>query len=147
MSHHQEHSLEQDLTLAKEWSKPEFLPPDQEPGKGNGWRHTCYRLAKYIEDHIQTQEALSKSAGSQPGEPVWIIAQTLTDCYSVQRRLLANHKDVTFIRVWTQMIGQSRPVTVFMSGKYTLHPNWENINNQLLLLQSKNLIKEIIRLP
>jgi chromosome segregation ATPase len=54
MSHHQEHSLEQDLALAKEWSKPEFLPPGHKPGRHNGWRHTCYRLAKYIEDHIQT---------------------------------------------------------------------------------------------
>lgn len=67
MNHHVDHTLEKDIALAKEWSKPEFLPPDQEPGKGNGWRHTCYRLAKYIEDHIQTPEAPSKNPGSHIG--------------------------------------------------------------------------------
>ena len=67
MGHHQEHSLEQDLALAKEWSRPEFLPPGHQPGEGNGWRHTCYRLAKYIEDHIQTTEVPSKNHGSQIG--------------------------------------------------------------------------------
>lgn len=146
MSHHQEHSLEQDLALAKEWSKPEFLPPDQEPGKHNGWRHTCYRLAKYIEDHIKTKEVPGKNTRSQDDEEVWIVTPTLSDFHNYRRKLRRPER-AKHINRYIQVVGCYRPVTIFLAGQYQGITDWPMINRHIFSLLSRKRLKNVIKLP
>lgn len=38
--------IEKDILLAEMWANPSDLAGNP-PGQGEGWRHTCYRLAKF----------------------------------------------------------------------------------------------------
>jgi hypothetical protein len=48
MDHKPIFPIEEDIKLAEGWAHPDNLPPGHKAGEGNGWRHTCYRLAQYI---------------------------------------------------------------------------------------------------
>lgn len=54
MDHKPIFPIEEDIKLAEGWAHPDNLPPGPKAGEGNGWRHTCYRLAQHIKNKLKT---------------------------------------------------------------------------------------------
>jgi len=52
-------TLALDISKAESWAKPEHLIPGIGAGEGEGWRHTCYRLAQFAKARLRHQRVVS----------------------------------------------------------------------------------------